>query len=138
MKRILLTLALTASTITFAQTLQSENFNSLNTANIGTDFAGAIAGQGGWLTASSNGAAPTTSTNAGNSNYQVVATGNGGTKGLQITGPNGDKGQRFMWKDGLNTAWAARTAGNNVIEVEYDFYTGPTSDSRTQIGIRLY
>lgn len=138
MKRILLSVALIATSVTFAQTLQSENFNNLNIANIGTDFTGATAGQGAWLTASSNGAAPTTSNNAGNSNFQVIAGGNVATNGLQITSPNGDKGTRFMWKDGLDTAWTTRTAGNNIIEVEYDFFTGPVSDSRTQIGMRIY
>lgn len=138
MKKILLTLALSASTFAFSQTLQTENFNSLTIGNIGTDFTGATAGQGSWFTASSNGTAPTTSTNAAASNYQVVASGNGASQGLQITSPNGDKGSRFMWKDGLDTSWAARTSGNNVIELEYDFFTGPITDTRSQIGMRVY
>jgi len=138
MKRILLTMALTASTFAFSQTLQSENYNGLILGNIGTDVTGVTAGQGSWLTASSNGTAPTTSTNSGVTNYQVVAGGNNSTQGLQIIGPNGDKGNRFMWKDGLDTAWGARTVGNNVIELEYDFFTGPITDSRTQIGMRIY
>ncbi|CAM4054707.1 T9SS type A sorting domain-containing protein [Flavobacterium antarcticum] len=138
MKRILLTLALSASTIAFSQTLQTESFNALTIGNIGTDITGTTIGQGSWLTFSSDGAAPTTSTNSAANNYQVVATGNGSTQGLQITSPNGDKGQRFMWKDGLDASWASRTTGNNIIEVEYDFFTGPVTDSRTQIGMRAY
>lgn len=138
MKKILLTLALSASTFAFSQTLQTENFNALTIGNVGTDITGATAGQGSWLTFSSNGTAPTTSTNAGITNYQVIAAGNNTSQGVQITSPNGDKGSRFMWKDGLDLAWAARTVGNNVIEVEYDFFTGPVTDSRTQFGMRLY
>jgi hypothetical protein len=124
MKKILLSLALFATTISFSQTLESENFNSLILGNIGTDATGVTAGQASYLTGSSNGTAPTTSTNAGITNYQVVADGNNSTKGLQITSPNGDQGSRFMC--------------NNIIEVEYDFFTGPITDSRTQIGIRIF
>ncbi len=138
MKKILLTLALSASTFAFSQTLQTENFNSMTIGNIGTDITGETAGQGSWLTFATNGAAPTTSTNAAANNFQVVATGNSATQGLQITGPNGDKGSRFMWKNGLDASWASRTSGNNVIELEYDFFTGPVTTSRTQTGMRIY
>lgn len=138
MKKLLLSVALLASSFAFAQTLQSENFNGLTIGNISTDITGVTAGQGSFLTASSNGTAPTTSTNAGVTNYQVVASGNNVSNGLQITSPNGDKGSRFMWKDGLDTAWTSRTVGNNVIELEYDFFTGPITDTRSQIGMRIY
>lgn len=138
MKKILLTLALGASTIAFSQTLQTESFNALTIGNIGTDVTGVTAGQGSWLTFSSNGTAPTTSTNLGVTNYQVIAAGNNVSQGLQITSPDGDKGSRFMWKEGLDLAWTSRTVGNNVIEVEYEFFTGPITDSRTQIGMRIY
>jgi len=118
--------------------LQSEDFNGLTIGNVTTDATGVTAGQGGWLTASSNGTAPTTSNNAGVTNYQVIAAGNNTSQGLQIISPNGDKGSRFMWKNGLDVAWAARTTGNNVIELEYDFFTGPITDTRSQVGMRLY
>ncbi|WP_396178519.1 T9SS type A sorting domain-containing protein [Flavobacterium sp.] len=137
MKRILLTLALTASTFAFSQTLQSENFNGLTIGNIGTDITGATAGQGGFLTASSNGTAPTTSTNAAASNFQIIAAGRNSTNGLQLVSPNGDKGSRIMAKPGLDVAWTGRTATNNIIELEYDFFTGPITDSRTQVGMRI-
>lgn len=137
MKKLLLSVALIATSFGFAQSLQTENFNSLIIGNVGTDFAGTAAGQGGYLTSSTNGAAPTTSTNAGLSNFQIVANGKNGTNGLQLTSPNGDKGSRVMAKAGLDVAWAARTATNNVIELEYDFFTGPITDSRTQVGMRV-
>lgn len=138
MKKILLTLAVASSTIAFAQTLQSENYNNLTIGNIGTDFTGAVAGQSSFFTLSSNGAAPTTSNNAAASNFQVIANGNNGSKGLQLISQNGDKGSSFMWKDGLDASWATRTSGNNVIELEYSFFTGPVTDSRTQSGMRIY
>jgi hypothetical protein len=138
MKKILLSVAFFATTIAFSQTLESENFNSLTLGNVGTDITGATPGQGSWLTFSSNGTAPTTSNNIGVTNYQIVAAGNSTTKGMQITSPNGDKGSRFMWKSGLAASWATRATGNNVIVVEYDFYTGPVTESRTQIGMRIF
>ena len=138
MKKTLLFALLSYSGILTAQVLQSENFNSLTIGNVGADITGATAGQGSWYTFSTNGATPTTSTNAANANFQIVANGNNSSNGLLFQGPNGDKGSRFMWKDGLSTAWAARTAGNNIIEIEYDFFTGPVTTSTAQSGIRLF
>lgn len=138
MKKLLLLLLLSSSASLFAQVLESENFNTLPIGNIGTDFTGLTPGLSGYLTAASNGTAPTTSTNAGNSNFQVVANGNNSSNGFQIISPNGDKGNRFMWKDGFDLLWNARTTGNNIVELEYDFFTGPITDSRTQIGMRVF
>lgn len=138
MKKLLLSLALVATSFGFSQVLQTENFNSLTIGNVGTDITGMTPGQASWLTFSTNGTAPTTSTNASNSNFQIVASGNTTSNGLLVQSPNGDKGSRFMWKDGLPTAWAARTSGNNLIEVEYDFFTGSATTSTAQSGVRLY
>ena len=138
MKKILLLAGLLSISFVNAQVLQSDDFNTLTVGNIGTDITGATAGQGDWLTLSSNGAAPTTSINAGASNFQIVAEGVDGSNGLKIVGANGNKGSRFMWKDGLVTAWDARDLGNDVILVEYDLYTGAASTSTAQYGVRLY
>jgi hypothetical protein len=138
MKKTLLYLFLCLCTSAFSQLLQSDNFNNLTVGNVGTDITGVTAGQDGWLTFSTNGADPTTSTNASNANFQISANGNTSSKGLLFQGPNGDKGSRFMWKSGLTTAWNARTSGNNILEVEYDFYTGSATTSTAQSGIRLF
>ena len=138
MKKTLLTLSLFASFFSFSQVLQSDNFNSFVIGNVGTAFSGASTGQGGYYTEAANGAAPTTSNNAANSNFQVVSTGNSSTNGLSIVGPNGDKGSRFMWKDGLLTAWNNRTSGNNIIEVEVDVNPGTRGTSRNSFGVRIY
>jgi hypothetical protein len=122
-----------------AQVLHSENFNNLTLGNIGTNFAGTAVGQGNFITLADNGAIPTTTTNAGNANFQVVAAGNQGSYGLTIQSPNGDKGQRLMVKNnGIVTEWASRTSGNNIIQTEVDFFTGPPSTSTTQNGVRIY
>lgn len=138
MKKTLLTLSLFASFFSFSQVLQSDNFNSFVVGNVGTAFSGASTGQGGYYTEATNGTAPTTSNNAANSNFQIVSTGNASTNGLSLVGPNGDKGSRFMWKDGLLTAWNARTSGNNIIEVEVDVNPGTRGTSRNLFGVRIY
>jgi len=121
-----------------AQILQSDNFNSLTIGNIGTDITGATAGQGGWLTSAGNGAAPSTTTNSNNGNFQVIAAGNASTRGFQLQGVNGTGGGKYMWKDGLPTVWAGRATGNNIIEVEVDFFTGLPTTSTAFTGIYLF
>lgn len=123
-KKLLLSIFVLSGTVSFAQTIFTQNFNSLAIGNVGTSFTGASAGAGGLYTYSTNGTAPTTATNAGNANFQIVANDVTHANVFQITGTNGDKGGRYAWIGGLAAAWTARTAGNNIIEVEYDFYTG--------------
>lgn len=139
MKKILLSLTLIGGLfVSNAQVLQNDNFNGLTIGDIGTDITGTTPGQGSWLTFAGNGTAPTTTTNSANSNFQVVASGNGSTNGFSIVGPNGNKGGKYMWKDGLATSWAARTSGNNIIEVEVDFFTGATTTSTGFTGVYMY
>lgn len=138
MKKILLLAGLLSFSFVNAQVLQSDDFNTLTVGNVGTDITGATAGQGDWLTASSNGAAPTTSINADASNFQIIAEGSEGTNGFKIVSPDGNKGSRYMWKDGLVTEWDNRELGNDIIQVEYDFYTGSATTSTAQVGVRLY
>lgn len=139
MKKTLLSLLIiTGVSFSYSQILQQDNFNTLTIGNVGTDITGTTPGQGSWLTISNNGAAPTTSTNASAANFQIVNTGNNSTNGLSIAGPNGDKGSRFMWKDGLDALWLSRTAGNNRIEVEYDFFTGANTTAQNDFAVILY
>lgn len=102
-----------------SQVLQQENFDALNTAT--------IVGQGGYQ-----------KLNGANTDYMVV-TGTTG-KNFKIIGAAtaGTGTARYVWKDGLDAAWAARTAGNNIIQIEYDFFTGPASTSNNGGGIELY
>jgi hypothetical protein len=138
MKKKLLFLAFSISGLASSQVLQSDNFNNLTIGNVGTSFAGTTAGQSGFFTEASNGTAPTTSSNAATTNFQIVASGNSTSNGLSIVGPNGDKGSRFMWKDGLPAAWTSRTSGNNIIEVEVDINPGTRGVSRNLFGVRIY
>ncbi|MGV3696919.1 T9SS type A sorting domain-containing protein [Flavobacterium sp.] len=131
MKKLLLALFISSTSFVGAQVLQSENFETMTVGNVGTDLTGVTPGQNGWYTGNATGG-----TNGNNSNYQVVAV--GGTQGnaLQITGSNAATGTRFMWKDGMVDAWAGRTAGNDIIEVEFDF--NPLAASTSLNGFRVY
>lgn len=120
-----------------SQALISENFNALNVGNVATVITGATAGQGGLFLYSTNGTT-TPSTNAGVSNAQIVSTGNA-SKGLQVTGPNGANGGRFLWKDGLTALWGSRTNGNNIVEVEVEINPGAgTTTSKNLFGVYIY
>ena len=132
MKKTLLTLSLLASFFSFSQNLQSDNFNALTVGNVGTDLTGAIVGQGGWYTGNATG-----SNNSNNSNYQVVVSGSN-LNAIQIIGSDTASGTRFMWQDGLPTAWTSRTSGNNIIEVEFDFNPSVSSSSLNSFRVYLY
>lgn len=137
MKKTLLFLSVIGMACTAsAQTLLSENFESFLPGNVGTDFTGGTANDFGVFTQSSNGTAPTTANNAGNDNYQIVVA-NQPEHGnvLQITGTNGDKGSRQLWADGFPDQWLFRDPGNEIIEVEYDLYTGTAGTSRNLMGL---
>lgn len=138
-KTLLLISAIALSISVSAQVLETENFNSLTVGNVGTAFDGTAPGQGNFLTFANNGdPATSTTNNAGNSNFQIASTG-AATNSFDLTSPNAIGGVRFMWKSGgIATQWSGRTAGNNVIELEYTFNTGAATTSKSNFGVRLY
>ncbi|CAD7804986.1 hypothetical protein CHRY9390_01302 [Chryseobacterium aquaeductus] len=105
-----------------SQILQQENFDALN--------AGSIVAQLGM------GVEPYQIDNGANGDYVVEASGSG--KNLKILCDATNDTSRRLWKDGLDNAWATRTAGNNIIQIEYDYFTGPVSTSNNAGGIELY
>lgn len=125
MKKLLFSLVL-LGTISNAQVLQQENFETLTIGNVSVDATGATPGQGGWST-----------TGSAVTDFQII---NSGTdKDLRITGaPLNATTSRYMWKNGLDAAWSTRTTGNNIIQVEYDFFTGPATTSLNTVGMELY
>jgi len=135
MKKILQLTLLFTTFITNGQILVNENFNSLIIGNLNTNIDGSAAGQGGWFTTATNGAAPTTTNNASVANFQIVANGNNSSQGFLLQTPNGDKGTRKMWQNGLPALWASRDVGNDIIEVEYDLFTGPATGNVANVDI---
>lgn len=113
-----------------AQTLQTDDFSTLIVGNVGTDMTGVTPGQGGYLTFSSSGA---------NSDWQIVDDGGEHDNVFQLTGPpSATTATKFMWKDGLATAWGTRISGNDIIEIEFDIFTGPSTTSKNGMGVRLF
>ncbi len=120
MKKLLL---LFISSIAFTSQAQdlffTENCETLTIGNVSTDLTGATAGQGNWYTYT-----PTTAVPAGTlSDYQVVNDAVSNSKALQVTGSTGAAGSRYLSQD-VSTAWTGRTSGNDIIQLEYDFFTG--------------
>ena len=139
MKKILLIASLISVSLINGQLLMNRNYNSLTIGNIGSNIAGGTTGQGAMFTEFANGAVPTTSNNAAASNGQIVANDAAHTNVLQFVGPNGDKGTRYVWEDGLPTLWSTRISANNIIELEIELYTGAGGgSSKNQVGISLY
>jgi hypothetical protein len=129
MKKLLLLITLVASFQCMnAQVLESDNFTALTVGPIGADLTGVSAGQGGWYIY--NGAV---------SDYQVVLKPAPYGNVLQLTGePTAATTTRYINKVDLATNWGTRSAGNNIIEVEFDLNTGAISASRNTFQCRLY
>lgn len=129
MKKLLLsiTLALTLQCIN-AQVLESDNFSALIVGTVGSDVTGATVGQGGWYIF--NGAV---------TDYQVVSRPAPYGNALQLIGEaTAATTTRYINKVDLATTWGTRTAGNNILEVEFDLNTGAISASRNSFQCRLY
>ncbi|UUV22666.1 T9SS type A sorting domain-containing protein [Paenimyroides aestuarii] len=117
MKKILIigTLLLYHTLLT-AQVLYNETFDSYNWGNVGTDPTGQIPGQGGWLTEGVFA--------QHNSVFTIVNETNRG-KVLDFTTPYSMvQGRYLLIKPHLNTLIDNRTAGNDVIKIEIDYFTG--------------
>lgn len=108
-------------TIASAQTTITQNLNSLTVGNAETDITCASLGQGGYITLSNKGATGSTSTNAGNSNFQIVAQECTYGNVLQVTRRDENMGTRFMFDFAATDVWTAKPMGNKIIEIEWSF-----------------
>jgi len=97
-----------------AQVLYTENFDNLTVGDLSTDPTGNTPGQGGWHTKIYY---------LINSSNIRIATEPGRGKVLLLEHPGGLIGGCDAQKD-LNIDWSQRTPLNDVIKVEYDFFTG--------------
>lgn len=112
-----------------AQSLQEDNFNSYNIGNVGTTVTPTTLGQGGFRTDFAGGQ---------NSDAQIVNIDASHDKSLQLTGSSTATGTKYMWKDGLPAAWAARTPGNNILELEFNLYTGSVTGGVGRATVLVY
>ena len=133
MKKYLLVLITVLSFICMnSQVLYNETFDNLTVGNLGTDPTGVTPGQGGWLTESEFA--------KHNSVFTIVNETNRG-KVLDLTTPySKDTEHYFLIKPHLNTLIDNRTAGNDVIKIEIDYFTGNKLaglDARSNIRLLL-
>jgi hypothetical protein len=130
MKKLLLLLITSFAFTSQAQDVfLTENCETLSIGNLSTDPTGASAGQNGWLTAGSTGFSPY----ATNANFQVVNAGSVNGNVIQINGSStastATLGQsRFITQD-ITNSWTNRTPGNDVVEVEFDLFSGAPTTS---------
>lgn len=124
MRKILLlsSIALT-SILSNAQVFTDDNFNSATytVGNLAPDFFPAE-GQGGWQVSAS-----TTIPNRNINNFQIVNM--NGRKAVSILGPNALTGTKFLLKNSFKASWDNRTQFNDVLQAEFDFYTGVANAS---------
>jgi hypothetical protein len=126
MKKTLLFIGLLSFTLSNAQVIINDNYNALTIGNFTTDVAATAAGQGGYLAL--GGAV---------GDYQVVSE--GGTQGnvIQITGSATATGTKYLFKE-VVTGWGSRTSGNNIIEAEFDIFTGAATTSKNTARVYIY
>lgn len=111
----------------YSQNFINDNFDSYNVGNVANDLTGGP-GQGNWRVYIQNGGSIL--------NSQFVTEVSKG-KVLSIKSPAtattvGNNNMTFVWKEYPINAWANRTPENDILRVEYEFFTGvaTTSDSR--------
>ena len=130
MKKLLLSLSLFVTVFTAnSQVLDTEDFSAYTVGNIGTDITGVTSGQDNWLTFATGGS---------NADFQIINDGAPHDNVLQMTGSATATGNKFMWKAGFADVWDFRDAGNDILEIEYDYFTGPVTTSKNTQRIILY
>ncbi|UUV20743.1 T9SS type A sorting domain-containing protein [Paenimyroides aestuarii] len=100
----------------YSQVLYTENFDSFNWGYLGTDPTAKIPGQGGWLTYSMY-----TQSN----NFFSIVNESGKGKVLDISIPLSPGESLRAYKSNLSPLMGNRTAGNEVLKFEIDYFTGP-------------
>jgi len=128
-KLLLLSLVFGAYTISNAQSLINDNYNSFTVGNIGSDLTGVTPGQGSYYTYIAAAGA--------NSDFQIVSDIPAQGNVVQIIGSATASNTRFLFKD-FSTAWGTRTSGNNVVNVEFDLYTGAATTSKNTARVYIY
>jgi len=101
--------------LTSAQVLWSENFDFLTLGNVGTDDTGTTPGQGGWYTMPYN---------QDNNYFKIIAEPGRGNVMELIAPQSQNMNQNKIQKRGVADLWNTRISGNDILKIEYDFFTG--------------
>lgn len=100
---------------TNAQVLFNEDFNSYPAGHLINDYTSTTPGQGGWF---SGGTPPVEA-----SILVIPETGKGNVVTITSNGTSPLAGMTFRQPQGvINVLWNNRTAGNNILKFEYEFY----------------
>ncbi|WKW46822.1 T9SS type A sorting domain-containing protein [Myroides sp. JBRI-B21084] len=98
-----------------AQVLFTEDFNSYPTEHLNTDYTGATAGQGGWVVERYTGSTATAMVTPESGKGNVLTMATTGTFVIQVI--------NILQSSGvIDALWNNRTAGNNVLKLEYELY----------------
>ena len=128
MKKTLLSLAVLCTALTASsQILQQDDFSTLTIGIIGTDLTGLTTGQGDFHTAGT-----------ATSEFQIIDGGLEHGNVFQFTGSATATGNKFMWKTDFATQWEFRDPANNILAVEFDYYSGPVSASKNDMRIMVF
>ena len=102
-----------------AQVLFNETFDNHTSGNLSTDPTGVTPGQGGWLTEIQF------FKGTKNNNFTNITNETGMGKVLTVSGPIPIEAfNMYVKKTGVNNMIDQRTTGNNVIKLEFEFFTG--------------
>ncbi len=129
MKKILFSCLLASvSGLLFGQSVYEDNFEAATLGNLGTDITGVTPGQGGWYIT-----APNTAPNSAVSNFQVQNNTATHGKVLSILGSSSAVGTKQVQQNNkLVSVWGTRTPGNDILQYEFDVYSGaPTTSQNT-------
>lgn len=134
MKKILFTCLLAASAGLFGQSIISDNIESLTLGNLNTDITGTTPGQGGWYTV-----APATAPNSAVTNFQIVDNGAPHGKVVSILGSNSTTGTKAINQNNkLTSIWPNRTPGNDILQYEFDVFSGPATASQNTARVYIW
>ncbi len=130
MKTLYILLLIVSCSASFSQVLLQENCTSFTVGNISTVVNNTLPSQGGWRAVAQPGTAL--------SNFQIVNAGAPYGNVFQLEGAATGSGDRYIYNPNLGALWTNRTAGNNIIEVEFDFFTGANTTSDAAVDFTVY
>lgn len=130
MKKLFFTFLLFISALTYSQVLLEQNCNNFTLGNISTGITATVVGQGGWRAV-----APIGTTL---SNFQIVNASAQYGKVFQLEGAATASVARFIYNPSIGAFWSNRTVGNDIIELEYDLYTGSNTTTDTSVDFTIY
>src|SRR5690554_4398934 len=115
-KNILLAITcLLVASLGSAQVLFEEDFNSYPSGHLNTDYTGTTAGQGGWVMIRHANAIATAMVAPETGKGNVLTMTTNGTFSNEYVAVRQDNGI-------IDTLWNNRTAGNNVLKLEFEVY----------------